>query len=71
MSFASQREFAVITAIVFFTPQKPLSMNGSVVQSLKLNKIFRDQDIYFKTTTRLRIVVAIVCYAKDLLLKFA
>lgn len=46
-------------------------MNGSVVQSWKLNKVFRDQDIYFKTTTRLRIVVSTVCYVKDLLLKFA
>lgn len=45
-------------------------MNGSVVQSWKLNNIFRDQDIYFKTTTRLKIVVSIVCYDKDLLLKF-
>lgn len=44
---------------------------GSVVQSWKQTKIFRDQDIYFKTTTRLRIVVSVAGYAKDLLLKFA
>lgn len=35
---------------------------GSVVQSWRLNKIFRAYDVYFKTTTRLwKVVPSIGC----------